>query len=49
MFEVQYANQLVIPEGEVSKIVDSNNNIIWQKCEYVNIPYNAEKSDAIAV
>jgi hypothetical protein len=49
MFEIQYANQLVIPEGEVKKIIDNNNNIIWQKCEYIYTPYNIEKSDAIAV
>lgn len=49
MFEIQYANQLVIPEGEVQKIIDSNNNIIWQKCDYINLPYNKEKSNAIPV
>jgi hypothetical protein len=49
MFEVQYANQINIPEGEVAKITDSNGNIIWQKCDYIYLPYNAEKSNAIAV
>jgi hypothetical protein len=49
MFETQYANKLTIPEGEVLKITDSNNNIIWQKCEYVCLPYNSENSDAIPV
>ena len=49
MFEIQYVNQLVIPEGEVQKIIDSNNNIIWQKCDYINLPYNIEKSNAIPV
>jgi hypothetical protein len=49
MFESQFANKLIIPEGEVSKIVDSNNNLIWQKCDYIYTPYNVNKSDAIAV
>ncbi len=49
MLETQYATQITIPEGEVMKITDANNNIIWQKCDYVNVPYNVEKSDALPV
>lgn len=49
MLETQYAAQITIPEGEVAKITDANGNIIWQKCDYINIPYNSEKSDALPV
>lgn len=49
MFEVQYANQIHIPEGEVTKITDSSGNIIWQKCDYLYLPYKQETSKAIAV
>lgn len=49
MFEVQYASSISIPEGEVSKITDVNGNVIWQKCDYLYLPYKSETSDAIAV
>lgn len=49
MFEIQKSLSIEIPEGEVQKITDSGGNIIWQKCEHNYIPYNKEKSDAVAV
>lgn len=48
MFEIQRCNNIIIPEGEVSKITDSSGAILWQKCDYTYLPYNSEKSDAVA-
>lgn len=38
MFEIQRAQTISIPEGEVANIKDANGNILWQKCEYMVVP-----------
>lgn len=43
MFEVQRAQQIVMPEGEVAKITDSSGSIIWQKCEHLILPQSDDK------
>lgn len=49
MYEVQYATNITIPEGEVLNIRDNSGNLIWQKCEYNYTPYNTERyGNAIA-
>ena len=37
---------IVIPEGEVKQIIDSNGITILQKTDNVSLPYNPDKSDA---
>ena len=49
MFEVQRAKTIAIPEGEVAKITDLSGNLIWQKCDYVYISSNEDKSIPVDV
>jgi len=46
MFDFQNVIQMIIPEGEVSKITDSTGNTLWRKADHISVPYNSEKSDA---
>ena len=46
MFNLQTIATIVIPEGDVQKITDSQGNILWQKADAIILPYNPDKSDA---